>query len=70
MSFEPNCTENTTRLVGSDSPLEGRVEICVNGDWGTIVSDTWDYRDASVVCKELGYSSSGDCRIRYDYFML
>ena len=58
-TFESICTENSTRLVNGSSSLEGRVEVCVNGDWGTVTSYSWDYRDASVVCKELNHSSLG-----------
>ena len=59
VSFVRNCTENDIRLVGGTSSLEGRVEVCVNGDWGTVVFDSWDYRDASVACRQLGFSPLG-----------
>ena len=56
--FIAKCEDRQVRLVGSDS--YGRVEVCGDGVWGTVCSDEyWDDVDASVVCKQLGYSKSG-----------
>ena len=47
--------EGTVRLVGGASPLEGRVEIFLLGQWGFVCNFNWDFIDARVVCLELGY---------------
>ena len=52
--------DGSIQLSGSSVARQGRVEICVEGRWGTVCDTGWDSRDATVVCRQLGYSSLGE----------
>ncbi|NXY57430.1 MARCO protein, partial [Callaeas wilsoni] len=45
---------NFVRIVGGER--RGRVEIFHKGSWGTICDDGWTTREASVVCRMLGFN--------------
>jgi hypothetical protein len=54
-----DCTDGDIRLVAGSSELEGRVEVCVDGVWGTVCSDLWGAEESSVACRQLGFSQTG-----------
>lgn len=57
------CQEGDIRLQPAGTGNTGRVEVCLNEVWGSVCSDNWDTNDASVACRQLGFS-------RYSEYLL
>jgi len=62
------CSGGAVQLVNSNpdqrhvvkgSPLAGRVEMCLRENFRTICDDFWSKQEASLLCKELGFSEFG-----------
>ncbi|XP_070581020.1 uncharacterized protein [Ptychodera flava] len=49
-------TSPSVRLVGGETPYDGRVEAFLAGSgWSPVLRSSWGATDASIVCNELGY---------------
>ena len=53
--LDRECNETEVRLVHGITIYDGGLEICMDGFWGSVCDDKWDYRDSDVVCRHLGY---------------
>ena len=70
-----SCVDGSIRLQNPDASSEsqlpsydlikdqvsrGIVEVCINQSYSTILMDSfWSDEDASVICKQLGFSQHG-----------
>ena len=42
-------------LISNSTYLSGRLEIFINGHWGTVCDDSFGTNDANVACRQLGF---------------
>lgn len=43
------------RLVGGPNRYEGRLEVCLEGLWGSVCNNGWSAEiDGAVVCRQIG----------------
>ena len=56
--------EADIRLIGGKDATQGRIEVGLDGVWGTVCHESWDIHDAEVVCRQLGYSGAMAATLR------
>ena len=52
-------TDYSDSYYDKDGLTSGRVEVCISGGYRSVCQNPWTEKDASVVCKQLGFSEYG-----------
>ncbi|KAK3742114.1 hypothetical protein QZH41_004756 [Actinostola sp. cb2023] len=60
LTINVSTDQGVIRIRGGYVKGEGRVEVLVNGKWGTVCDDNWDINDAKVICRALGLPNATD----------
>ena len=65
--YQGNEMESSDVNYIDDALSQGRVEICIEGAYGTICANNgqeWSNEDAAVACNELGFTKYGVCNVQ------
>ena len=57
------CQTGNARLVGGTEVYEGRVEVCINNNWGSVCRYSWSNNENKVLCKQLGHQELGEGKV-------
>ena len=58
------------RLAGGSQSNEGRVELCISGQWKTVCGNSWSSNEARVVCRELGHAYQGNKTLSHQIIII
>ena len=58
------------RLMGGRNEREGRVEIFLDGEWGTICGDLWKDTQTIVVCRQLNFFEEDQSKLASGFFQV
>ena len=56
-------------MIGGSNDNEGRVEVCVLGQWGTVCDDGWSQQNAKVACNQLGIEGGETFKIIQEVYL-
>lgn len=56
--YDPEESVDISHYI-DDTLSIGRIEICLEGQWMAICGNIWTQEDASVACRQLGFSGPG-----------
>ena len=54
-----DCIEGEIQLASGRNYTEGRLEICLNNEWGSVCDEMWDITATHVICRQLGLAFTG-----------
>lgn len=58
--IQSSCENGEARLADGSTKREGRVEVCMDGEWSSVCGKKWDYREARTVCRQLKFPNHGE----------